>query len=122
MLGRHVQQLRDTQGFSQQALADEADIAKPTIQRIEKGQAASTVDIILSLAKALDLPFCDLANAPLALICNLATARYARPLYRLEAGVEDDKQVRFVVATHRLRADSDRYLDAPVRGAPHLLA
>ena len=62
--GRHVRQLREARGLSQQALADEADIAKPTIQRLEKGQAAATLDVLLSLAKALHLPFRDLADAP----------------------------------------------------------
>ncbi|WP_162303494.1 helix-turn-helix domain-containing protein [Hymenobacter sediminis] len=62
--GRHVRQLREERGLSQQALADEADIAKPTIQRIEKGQAAATLEVLLSLSKALDLPFREFANAP----------------------------------------------------------
>lgn len=62
--GRHVRQLREARGLSQQALADEADIAKPTIQRMEKGQAGATLDILLSLARALQIPFRELMDAP----------------------------------------------------------
>lgn len=62
--GRHLRKLRDERGLSQQALADYADIAKPTIQRIEKGQVGATLDILLSLSKALNLPFRKLMDAP----------------------------------------------------------
>ena len=62
--GRHLRLLRDARGFSQQALADYADVAKPTIQRIEKGQAAATLDILLSLSRALQVPFRELMDAP----------------------------------------------------------
>jgi len=62
--GRHLRQMRDARGFSQQALADYADVAKPTIQRIEKGQVGPTLDILLSLARALNVPFRELMDAP----------------------------------------------------------
>ena len=62
--GRHVRQLRETRGWSQEVLADEADIAKPTVQRIEKGQAAATLEVLLSLARALQVPFGEFMNAP----------------------------------------------------------
>ena len=51
--GMHLRQLREARGFSQQALADHADIAKATIQRIEKAQYSATLDVLLSLAQVL---------------------------------------------------------------------
>lgn len=62
--GRHLRQLREARGWSQQVLADEADVAKPTVQRIEKGQAAATLEILLSLARALQVPFREFMDAP----------------------------------------------------------
>jgi transcriptional regulator with XRE-family HTH domain len=62
--GRHLRQLREARKLSQQALADYADIAKPTVQRIEKGQAAATLEVLLSLARALHVPFRELMDAP----------------------------------------------------------
>ena len=58
--GLHLRQLRETRGLSQQALADSADLAKLTIQRIEHAKGAPTLDVLVSLAHALELPLREL--------------------------------------------------------------
>lgn len=62
VFGQRLRKLREARGMSQQELADYADIAKPTIQRTEHGQSAVTLDVLLSLAQALDVPLHDLVN------------------------------------------------------------
>lgn len=53
--GMHLRQLREARGLSQQALADHANVAKATIQRIEKAQYSATLDVLLSLAQVLSV-------------------------------------------------------------------
>jgi len=62
--GMHLRQLREARGLSQQALADHADIAKATIQRIEKAKYSATLDVLLSLAQVLQLPLRELMDFP----------------------------------------------------------
>ncbi len=47
-------------GQSQQALGDYANVAKATIQRIEHGQSAPSLDVVVSLADALGLSIAEL--------------------------------------------------------------
>ena len=54
-LGKHIRKLRKAKGYSHQRLADEADIAKSTVIKIEQAQINISVDIIFSLAKALEI-------------------------------------------------------------------
>lgn len=54
--GVHLRKLREARGWSQQALADYADVAKLTVQRIEHAKGAPTLDVLVSLARALHLP------------------------------------------------------------------
>ena len=54
--GTHLRRLREARGFSQQALADHANIAKAAIQRIENAQYSATLDVLLSLSRALRVP------------------------------------------------------------------
>ncbi|MGI4870198.1 MAG: helix-turn-helix domain-containing protein [Janthinobacterium lividum] len=60
--GLHLRQLREGRGLSQQALADSADLAKLTIQRIEHAKGAPTLDVLISLAHALELPLRELVD------------------------------------------------------------
>jgi transcriptional regulator with XRE-family HTH domain len=60
--GLHLRQLREARGLSQQALADSADLAKLTIQRIEHAKGAPTLDVLVSLAHALELPLRELMD------------------------------------------------------------
>jgi transcriptional regulator with XRE-family HTH domain len=56
--GAHLRALRKARGLSQQALADEA----PTVQRMEAGTQAATLDVLASLARALELPLRELVD------------------------------------------------------------
>lgn len=53
--GLRLRRLRDERNMSQQELAYVANIAKPTIQRIEKGTTSAGLDVLLSLAEALGI-------------------------------------------------------------------
>jgi transcriptional regulator with XRE-family HTH domain len=57
VFGAHLRYLREQRGMSQQELADYADVSKMTVHRIETAQFSATLDVLLSLAKALKLPW-----------------------------------------------------------------
>lgn len=56
--------LRKTRGYSQQKLADIANVEQSTIKRIELVQLAPTLDLLISLGRALDLEVRDLVDDP----------------------------------------------------------
>lgn len=60
--GVHLRALRKARGLSQQALADEADVSWPTVQRMEAGTQAGTLDVLASLARALEMPLRELVD------------------------------------------------------------
>lgn len=60
--GQHLRRLREARGWSQQVLADEADISKPTIYRIETARYSVTLDVLVSLAQALEIPLAKLVS------------------------------------------------------------
>lgn len=60
--GVHLRVLREAAGMSQQELADAADIAKITIQRIENAKYSVTLDLLISIADALNLPLKKLVD------------------------------------------------------------
>ncbi|QNP52061.1 helix-turn-helix domain-containing protein [Hymenobacter qilianensis] len=60
--GLHLRTLREQRGWSQQELADLADISKPTVYRIETARYSATLDVLASLAQALNLPLRELVN------------------------------------------------------------
>ena len=60
--GTHLRNLRQEAKYSQQELADVADISKLTIQRIENAKYSPTLDILVSIAKGLQLPMKELMN------------------------------------------------------------
>lgn len=62
--GHHLRRLRRARKLTQEALADYAEISRPTVQRMEKGQAAPTLEVLLSLAQVLQVPLRDLLDAP----------------------------------------------------------
>ena len=62
--GVHLRHLREERGWSQQELADYADVSKMTVHRAETAQFSATLDVLLSLAKALQLPVHELLCAP----------------------------------------------------------
>ena len=60
--GTHLRKLREERELSQQQLADMADIAKITVQRIELAKFVATLDVMISLTKALEIPLKELTN------------------------------------------------------------
>jgi len=62
--GHHLRRLRRVRKLTQEALADYAEISRPTVQRMEKGQAAPTLEVLLSLAQVLQVPLRDLVDEP----------------------------------------------------------
>ncbi|MCF8278232.1 MAG: helix-turn-helix domain-containing protein [Flavobacteriales bacterium] len=53
--GKHLQELRQAKGLSQQQLAFEAGLNKNQVGNIERGEVNTTISTILSLSKALDV-------------------------------------------------------------------
>ena len=64
VFGLHVRRLREQRQLSQQALADMADVSKLTIQRLELAKYSVTLDILISLTRAFELPLQELMNCP----------------------------------------------------------
>ena len=60
--GTHLRKIREDNNLSQQQLADMADIAKITIQRIENAKFVVTLDVLISIAKALNMPMETMMN------------------------------------------------------------
>jgi transcriptional regulator with XRE-family HTH domain len=58
----HLKKLRKQKGFSQQELADTANVAKKTVQRIERGKLNPTLDTLISLSEALEIPLKSLVD------------------------------------------------------------
>jgi transcriptional regulator with XRE-family HTH domain len=55
VLGKTVLKYRMKAGFSQEALAERADIHPNYVGRIERGECAPTIEILLKIADALDV-------------------------------------------------------------------
>lgn len=53
-LGLKIKKLREDAGLSQQELADQAEVAKSTIQRLEKGRFNASILLLRKLAKVVD--------------------------------------------------------------------
>ena len=62
--GQHLRRLREARGWSQQALADVADVSKPTVYRLETARFAATLDVLASLAQGLEIPLGELLTFP----------------------------------------------------------
>lgn len=60
--GVHLRQLRERRGWSQQELADVADITKKTVYRIETAQTAPTLDVLVCLAEGMEIPLRELVD------------------------------------------------------------
>jgi len=58
----HLRVLREKAGMSQQELADAAGIAKITIQRIENAKYSITLDTMISIADAFNIPLKKLTD------------------------------------------------------------
>ena len=62
VFGKHLRKIREHHGLSQQELADMADVAKLTIQRIENAKFCATIDVLISISKALEIPLNKLTD------------------------------------------------------------
>jgi DNA-binding XRE family transcriptional regulator len=60
--GIHLRKLREERNMSQQELADIADVAKITVQRVENAKYTVTLDVMISLAKALRITLQELTD------------------------------------------------------------
>jgi transcriptional regulator with XRE-family HTH domain len=60
--GEHLKLLRKKYKFSQQVLANKADIDKKTIQRIEFNQLNPSLDTLCSIAIGFDISLSELLN------------------------------------------------------------
>ena len=55
LIGNNIRKQRDKLGISQQELADNADVAKSTIQRIEKGEMNPSILTLINICLALEI-------------------------------------------------------------------
>ena len=60
--GAHVRRLRLAREWSLQELAYRADIALLTVHRIETAKFAATIDVLLSLTRAFQMPLKELVD------------------------------------------------------------
>ena len=58
----HVRILREKAGMSQQELADLAELSKLTIQRVENAKYSVTLDTMISISEALQIPLKKLVD------------------------------------------------------------
>ena len=56
----HLRHLRNEKNISQQELADEADISKRALQKIENGQQNPSLTVLIALSEALETSLCSL--------------------------------------------------------------
>ena len=59
-LGLNISYFRKERGFSQMQLAEKIDVSRTHMSRIENNDCAVSLDVIFSIAKALDIPVCKL--------------------------------------------------------------
>jgi len=64
-LGVHIRQLREKKGMSQQDLADDSEIRKTQIGRIERAEINTTIKTLIKIANALDVEPKELLDFPL---------------------------------------------------------
>ena len=62
MIAKKIKQLRKQVGYSQEKLAEKAEVSLRTIQRLENGKTDPRGDTIIRIAKALDVSLDDLID------------------------------------------------------------
>lgn len=60
LIGNTIRKKRNAKGISQQELADYSDIAKSTVQRIEKGEMNPSILTLKSISVALEIELSEL--------------------------------------------------------------
>lgn len=58
--GRIVKQVREHRGWSQEVLADRAELNRSYVGEVERGTAVPSLSTVSKIARALDLPVSDL--------------------------------------------------------------
>ena len=64
VLARNLRRYRAERGLSQEELAHRADVDRTYVSSLERMQYAAGIDVVESLAKALDLPAFELLRPP----------------------------------------------------------
>ena len=62
LLGERIRSFRKEKNFSQEALAERADLHHNYIGELERGEKAATIDTLLKIAKALGVRVRDLVH------------------------------------------------------------
>jgi transcriptional regulator with XRE-family HTH domain len=62
--GRKLRALRETRGWSVDQLARKVELGERQLQRIERGERAAPLDVVLRLARAFGKPFSELVTEP----------------------------------------------------------
>ena len=62
VLGERIRIFRKVAGFSQEVLAEKADLHHNYIGELERGEKAATIDSLLKIAKALGVRVRNLVN------------------------------------------------------------
>lgn len=63
-LGDRVRHYRQLRGWSQPMLAMRALVSAETVRVVEKGESDPSLSVVYAIARALDIPFHELAGAP----------------------------------------------------------
>lgn len=59
-IGNNLRKRRTKAGISQQELADNSNVAKSTIQRIEKGEMNPSIILLKNITEAMNIDLCSL--------------------------------------------------------------
>lgn len=62
LIGARIRALRQSKGMTQQTLADECDMEKPNISRIENGNTNPTIKSLWRISTALGMKLKDLVD------------------------------------------------------------
>lgn len=62
LMGKRIQEIRKKKGFTQEQVAEKMDISSKYLSSIERGKENMTLNTILSLSDALDVPLNDFTN------------------------------------------------------------
>ena len=64
LLGRRIQELRREAGYTQERMAERVEMLASNYARIEQGRQNVTVDTLVRVARALDVPIIELFRTP----------------------------------------------------------
>lgn len=70
VLGNNIRQIRREKDLSQEALAEFADINVTFLGKIERGQANPTIETLLKISRAFEMPLTKLFEYPQSIYGN----------------------------------------------------